>query len=46
MLPNQSVAPDYDISKDGQRFLVGVATHDATTVSVTILLNWAAALKP
>ena len=46
MLPNQSVARDYDVSSDGRRFLVGIATHDPAKTSVTILLNWTAALKP
>ena len=46
MLPNQSVARDYDVSRDGQRFLVGTATHDPAKASVTILLNWTAALQP
>ena len=46
MLPNQSVARDYDVSSDGRRFLVGTATHDPAKASVTILLNWQAAITP
>ena len=46
MLPNQSVARDYNVSADGRRFLVGTATHDPSKASVTILLNWTAAIKP
>ena len=40
MLPIQSVIRDYDISLDGQRFLVGTAAHNPGSTPVTIVLNW------
>ena len=40
MLPTQSVIRDYDISLDGQRFLIGTAHGDARSTPATIVLNW------
>jgi hypothetical protein len=39
MLPTQSVIRDYDISPDGQRFLIGTALGDARDTPATIILN-------
>ena len=36
----QSVIRDYDISPDGQRFLIGTALGDARATPATIVLNW------
>ena len=44
MLPTPSVIRDYDISTDGQRFLIGTALGDARATPATIILNWAAGL--
>ena len=35
----------WDISRDGQRFLVNTALEEASTSPVTVLLNWASAIK-
>jgi serine/threonine protein kinase/Tol biopolymer transport system component len=35
----------YDVSGDGERFLVNVVVDDATSSPITVILNWAAALK-
>jgi hypothetical protein len=35
----------YDVTGDGQRFLINVALDDAATSSITVVLNWAAGLK-
>jgi len=45
MLPIQSVIRDYDVSLDGQRFLIGTAVGDAKATPATIVLNWLAGLK-
>jgi Tol biopolymer transport system component len=44
MLPTQSVIRDYDISLDGQRFLIGTALGDARATPATIILNWTGGL--
>ena len=36
----------YDVSKDGQRFLIDAAVEGPTQSPVTIVLNWQAALRP
>ena len=36
---------DYDVSIDGQRFLIGAVVKGASTTPVTIVLNWSAGLK-
>ncbi len=47
MLPfPQSTSRDYDVSPDGQRFLIGSVVNEARTTPVTIVLNWAAGVKP
>jgi Tol biopolymer transport system component len=35
----------YDVARDGQRFLLNVPLEDAATPSITVVLNWAAGLK-
>lgn len=35
----------YDVTADGQRFLVEAAVGETAPPSVNILLNWTAALK-
>jgi eukaryotic-like serine/threonine-protein kinase len=35
----------YDVARDGQRFLLNVPLEDATDSSITVVLNWAAGLK-
>jgi hypothetical protein len=36
----------YDVSRDGQRFLLNSLTNDVTTTPITLLLNWHAASAP
>jgi hypothetical protein len=36
----------YDVSPDGQRFLVSVPTSDPGSSQVTVVLNWTAVMKP
>jgi eukaryotic-like serine/threonine-protein kinase len=35
----------YDVSSDGQRFLIDTSPEQATSAPITIVLNWAAGLK-
>ncbi len=35
----------WDLSKDGQRFLINTSLEDAATSPITVLLNWQAAMK-
>jgi hypothetical protein len=35
----------YDVSADGQRFLVNVADEDPTPEPITVVVNWTAALR-
>ena len=35
----------YDVTRDGQRFLLNVPVEDAASSLITIVLNWTAALK-
>ena len=36
---------NYDVTKDGRRFLVNTIAGDAPPHSISVLLNWPAALK-
>jgi dipeptidyl aminopeptidase/acylaminoacyl peptidase len=45
MAPFPGVVRDYDVSPDGQRFLVGTVVGDAAAAPATIMLNWMAGLK-
>ncbi len=38
-------AGSYDVTQDGQRFLVNVTSGDETVAPITLVLNWTAALK-
>jgi serine/threonine protein kinase len=44
MAPTQLISRDYDVSPDGQRFVVGTVVG-APATPVTIVLNWPAVLK-
>jgi Tol biopolymer transport system component len=44
MAPTQLIGRDYDVSPDGQRFLVGTLVA-APATPVTIVINWPASLK-
>jgi serine/threonine-protein kinase len=44
MAPTQLIGRDYDVSSDGQRFVVGTVVG-APATPVTIVLNWPAVLK-
>jgi hypothetical protein len=35
----------YDVARDGQRFLLNVPLEDATDSSITVVLNWTSGLK-
>ena len=35
----------YDVARDGQRFLLNVPVEDAAASSITVVLNWTAGLK-
>ena len=35
----------YDVARDGQRFLLNVPLDDAATSSITVVVNWAAGFK-
>ena len=35
----------YDVARDGQRFLLNVPLDDADASSITVVLNWTAGLK-
>jgi serine/threonine protein kinase/Tol biopolymer transport system component len=45
MAPTQLIGRDYDVTPDGQRFLVGTRIDGAPATPVTIVLNWMASLK-
>jgi hypothetical protein len=38
-------ASDWDVTSDGQRFLVAVPRGQAAEESITVVLNWSADLK-
>jgi hypothetical protein len=41
----ESVTREYDVTPDGQRFLVNVTSGDETVEPITLVQNWAADLK-
>jgi len=45
MLAESNVFHEFDVSADGQRFLVGSLIGDTKSPRPTIILNWEAALK-
>ena len=40
-----SIFHEYDVSPDGQRFLIGTLIGDTKAAPPTVILNWTAALK-
>jgi len=36
---------EFDVSRDGQRFLLGTLIGDAKAPPPTVIINWTAALK-
>lgn len=45
MLPLQSVVRDYDLSLDGQRFLIGTTVGDVRSPPATLVFDWMAELN-
>jgi serine/threonine protein kinase/Tol biopolymer transport system component len=45
MLAEASVYHEFDVSPDGQHFLVGTAIGEPTAPPPTVIINWTAALK-
>ena len=44
-LPTPGSLPNYDVSPDGQRFLINVDLSEATAAPITVVLNWQAGLR-
>lgn len=44
-LSHYGISHEYDVSPDGQKFLIGVALNDTHNPAPTVILNWQAALK-
>ena len=44
-LPPSVYRTNYDVTKDGQRFLMKTTAGDAPPHSITVLVNWYASLK-
>lgn len=42
----QTLQPDFDVSADGQRFLLQVTAPEAQSTPATVVMNWAGLLKP
>jgi hypothetical protein len=36
----------YDVTADGQRFLINTPVQEDTSMPITVVLNWTGALKP
>ena len=45
--PNSAIGfrAQYDVTRDGQRFLLNVPAEDAAPASITVVVNWQAGLK-
>ena len=43
--PGPRFRQQYDVARDGQRFLLNVPLEDAAASSITVVLNWTAGLK-
>jgi len=45
--PNAGIGfrAQYDVTRDGQRFLLNVPVEDAPTPPITVVLNWTSELK-
>ena len=41
-----SVASEYDVTADGQRFLVNMVVAEARSLPFAVVVNWTAGLKP
>ena len=37
--------PYYDVTRDGQRFLISIAGEETTPTPMTVVLNWNAGFK-
>ena len=37
--------PQYDVTRDGQRFMLNVPLEETASLPITVVLNWAAGLK-
>ena len=44
-LPTPLQFPNYDVSPDGQRFLINAAPADRNSAPVTVIANWSAPLR-
>ena len=40
------VRQQYDVTRDGQRFLLNLVTDDTPTATITVVVNGTAGLKP
>ena len=36
----------YDVTADGERFLVNAIAEETTAIPITVVVNWTAALEP
>jgi hypothetical protein len=45
LLFERSSAGDFDVSRDGQRFLIPVLVEESSPEPITVILNWTADLK-
>ena len=43
--PGSGGFPGFAVTKDGRRFLVGLAVDEPSATPITVILNWSAALK-
>jgi hypothetical protein len=43
--PHLGFKQQYDVARDGQRFLLNVPVEDATASPITVVINWPALLK-
>ena len=43
--PGDPYLSNYDVSEDGQRFLLKVPVHDVTTAPIQLLSDWVRAAK-
>lgn len=39
------IACDFEVSRDGQRFLIPVLVEESATEPITVILNWTVELK-
>ena len=43
--PNVAFSQQYDVTRDGQRFLINTDVSDVTATPITVVLDWTAALQ-